>query len=141
LGPSHYGISPYSHGTGSEGGLLADGPALLREMDQVGMLLDVTHLADQSFWEALDIFQGPVLASHHNCRALVPGDRQLADDQIKEIVRRDGMIGAALDAWMLYPNWIRGQTQPDVVTLENYADHIDHVCQLAGNTKHSAIGS
>lgn len=141
LGPSHYGVSPYSHGTGSEGGLLADGPALLREMDRVGMLLDVTHLADQSFWEALDIFQGPVLASHHNCRALVPADRQLADDQIKALIQRGAVIGAAFDAWMLQPGWVIGVTQPDKCTLENVVDHIDHICQLAGNANHCGMGT
>ncbi|HLJ11851.1 MAG TPA: membrane dipeptidase, partial [Planctomycetaceae bacterium] len=141
LGPSHYGVSPYSHGTGSEGGLLAQGPALLREMDQVGMLLDVTHLADQSFWEALDIFQGPVLASHHNCRALVPGDRQLADDQIKALIQRGAVIGAAFDAWMLTPGWVIGVTQPDSCTLEKVVDHIDHICQLAGNANHCGMGT
>ena len=141
LGPSHYGISPYSHGTGSEGGLLAEGPALLREMDKVGMILDVTHLADQSFWEALDIFQGPVLASHHNCRALVPADRQLADEQIKALIQRGAVIGAAFDAWMLTPGWVIGVTQPDHCTLENVVDHIDHICQLAGNAKHCGMGT
>ena len=141
LGPSHYGVSPYSHGTGSEGGLLGEGPALLREMDKVGMLLDVTHLADQSFWEALGIFQGPVLASHHNCRALVSGDRQLADEQIKALIARGAVIGAAFDAWMLTPGWVIGVTQPDNCTLENVVDHIDHICQLAGNANHCGMGT
>ncbi|MBS0264100.1 MAG: membrane dipeptidase [Planctomycetes bacterium] len=141
LGPSHYGVSPYSHGTGSEGGLLADGPALLREMDKVGMILDVTHLADQSFWEALDIFQGPVLASHHNCRSLVNADRQLADDQIKALLKRGAVIGAAFDAWMLQPGWVIGVTQPDQCTLENVVNHIDHICQLAGNARHCGMGT
>jgi membrane dipeptidase len=141
LGPSHYGVSPYTHGTGSEGGLLADGPALLREMDKFGMILDVTHLADQSFWESLDVFQGPVLASHHNCRALVPADRQLADDQIKALLKRGAVIGAAFDAWMLQPGWVIGVTQPDRCTLENVVDHIDHICQLAGNARHCGMGT
>lgn len=141
LGPSHYGVSPYSHGTGSEGGLLPEGPALLREMDRVGMLLDVTHLADQSFWEALDIFQGPVLASHHNCRALVPGDRQLADDQIRALIARGAVIGAAFDCWMLQPGWVIGVTQPETCSLENVVDHIDHICQLAGNARHCGLGT
>jgi membrane dipeptidase len=141
LGPSHYGVSPYTHGTGSEGGLLEQGPELLREMDRVGMLLDVTHLADQSFWEALDIFQGPVLASHHNCRSLVPADRQLTDDQIKALISRGAVIGAAFDAWMLQRGWIIGLTQPDNCTLENVVDHIDHICQLAGNANHCGMGT
>ncbi len=142
LGPSHYGENPYCFGTGTPGGLKADGPALLKEMDKAGMILDVTHLADQSFWEALDVFQGPVLASHHNCRTLVESDRQLADEQIKVLIERGAVIGAAMDAWMLQPGWKRGVTQPsDACTLETVVDHIDHVCQIAGNTNHCGIGS
>src|SRR5207253_8294789 len=110
VGPAHYGVSPYAHGTGTEGGLFEPGPALLREMQRVGMILDVTHLSDQCFDEALDIYGGPVLASHHNCRALVPDQRQLTDDQIKRLLSRGAVIGTALDTWMLYPGWERGKT-------------------------------
>ena len=138
---SHYGVSAYAHGTGTEGGLTELGKPILEAMDRVGMILDLTHLADEAFWEAVDIFKGPVMASHNNCRAMVPGDRQFTDDQLKVIIERGGVIGAALDAWMLYPGWIKGETQPEVVGLGAVADHIDHVCQLAGNTKHAGIGS
>jgi membrane dipeptidase len=143
IGPAHYGVSPYAHGTGTEGGLFPLGKPLLREMEKVGMILDATHLADQSFDEALDAYNGPVLASHHNCRALVPDQRQLTDDQIKRLIGRGAVIGSALDAWMLVPNWIRGETQPEHVgvRLANMVDHIDRVCQLAGNAKHAAIGT
>jgi membrane dipeptidase len=138
---SHYGVSAYAHGTGTEGGLTEQGAVLLREMDKAGMALDLTHLADIAFWEALEHFDGPVLASHNNCRALVPNQRQFTDEQIKAVIERDGVIGAALDAWMLYPNWQRGETDPSVLPLSSVADHIDHVCQLAGNCQHAAIGS
>ncbi len=138
---SHYGVSAYSHGTGTEGGLTPGGSALLREMDQAGIALDLTHLADAAFWEALEHFDGRVLASHNNCRALVPNQRQFTDEQLKAIIEREGVIGAALDAWMLYPNWQRGKTDPAVLPLSSVADHIDHVCQLAGNCQHAAIGS
>jgi len=142
LGPAHYGENPYCFGTGSEGGLKEEGPALLKEMDAAGMLLDVTHLADQSFWEALEIYQGPVLASHHNCRALVPGDRQLDDRQIKVLIERGAVIGAAMDAWMIQPGWVKGVTKPgDDCSLSKLVDHIDHICQIAGNAKHCGIGS
>ena len=140
-GLAHYGRGQHAYGTGVTGPLSSAGIELLRVMDDLGMILDVTHLCDQSMAQAFEYFDGPVLASHHNCRALVPGDRQLADDQIKRLISRGAVIGAAFDAWMLYPNWIRGQTQPEVVSLEAAADHIDHVCQLAGNTKHSALGT
>jgi membrane dipeptidase len=141
VGLAHYGIGQYAHGTATDGPLSEAGIKLLREMDRLKMICDVTHLSDSSMAMAFDIFGGPMLASHHNCRALVPGDRQLADEQIKKLIKRDAVIGVALDAWMLYPNWIRGQTKPEVVGLEAVADHIDHVCQLAGNCRHSAIGT
>jgi membrane dipeptidase len=143
IGPAHYGVSPYAHGTGTEGGLFPLGRPLLQAMERVGMILDVTHLSDQCFDEALAIYGGPVLASHHNCRALVPDQRQLTDDQIRQLVARGAVIGSALDAWMMVPGWVRGQTKPlDVgVRLEHLVDHVDHVCQLAGNARHAAIGT
>ena len=141
VGPAHYGQNCYAHGTGVSGPLSSRGPELLQEFDRVGMILDVTHLCDQSMAEALDLFGGHVLASHHNCRALVPGDRQLSDEQIKQLIQRNAVIGVALDAWMLYPNWVRGETKPEVVGLSAAVDQIDHVCQLAGNARHSGIGS
>jgi membrane dipeptidase len=141
VGPVHYGISAYAHGTGSPGGLTAKGRDLLKAMAEVGMILDVTHLADKSFWEAVELFQGPLLASHHNCRSLVPGDRQLTDEQINLLIQRGSVIGAAFDAWMLYPEWVPGQTPNTAVSLEAVVDHIDHVCQLAGNARHSALGT
>lgn len=143
IGPAHYGLSPYAHGTGTLGGFFPEGPELLREMQRVGMILDVTHLSDQCFDEALDLWGGRVLASHHNCRALVPDQRQLTDDQIKQLAARGAVIGSVFDCWMLYPNWIRGQTKPleAGVTINTVVDHIDHVCQVAGNARHAAIGS
>ncbi|MGH9396680.1 MAG: dipeptidase [Terriglobia bacterium] len=137
----HYGKNAYAHGTGSPGGLTASGRELLKAMESVGMILDVTHLADESFRQAVNLFQGPILASHHNCRSLVPGDRQLTDDQIRYLIERDSVIGAALDDWMLYPGWIIGSTSNSVVTMERVVDHMDHICQLAGNARHIAIGS
>jgi membrane dipeptidase len=143
IGPTHYGVSPYGHGTGTVGGLFAPGRPLLKEMEHVGMILDVTHLSDQCFDEALDVYGGPVLASHHNCRALVPDQRQLTDDQIKRLVSRGAVIGAAMDDWMLVPGWVRGQTRPEDsgVSLATVVDHIDRVCQLAGDARHAAIGT
>jgi len=141
IGLAHYGVGQYAHGTATDGPLSEAGVKVLKEMERVGMICDVTHLSDQSMAMAFEIFGGRMLASHHNCRSLVPGDRQLTDEQIKKLIARDAVIGVALDAWMLYPNWIRGQTKPEVVGLEAVADHIDHVCQLAGNCRHSAIGT
>jgi len=141
IGLAHYGRGQYAYGTATDGPLSEAGVKLLKEMEKVGMIYDVTHSSDISMAQALDTFGGRILASHHNCRALVPGDRQLTDEQIKKLIQRNAVIGVALDAWMLYPNWIRGQTKPEVVALDAVANHIDHVCQLAGNCRHSAIGT
>ena len=141
VGPAHYGVSPYAHGTGTEGGLFPPGKPLLKEMQRVGMILDVTHLSDQCFDEALDIYEGPVLASHHNNRTLVPNQRQLSDDQTKRLISRGAVIGIALDNWMLYKGWVRGESDPKLVKLEDMVDHIDRVCQFAGNARHVGIGT
>ena len=143
LGPAHYGPGIYAFGTDSDGSLGAKGRALLEEMDRLGMILDVTHLSDTCFWEAVDRYHGPIWASHQNCRAIVPGCRQFSDQQLKVLIERGAVIGAALDAWMLSPGWVRGTTTPEQagVTMQAVADQIDHVCQLAGNAQHSGIGS
>jgi len=143
LGPAHYGPGVYAFGTDSTGGLAKNGRALIQKMSELGIILDVTHLCDESFWEAVELFKGPLWASHNNCRALVKNNRQFSDDQLKVIIERGGVIGAAFDAWMLYPNWIRGETTPKSaeVTLETVVDHIDHICQLAGNANHVGLGT
>ncbi len=141
VGPVHYGRGQYAYGTATDGPLSGRGVELLKEFMRIGMILDVTHLCDRSFFEALELYDGPILASHHNCRALVPGDRQLSDEQIKLLIEREAVIGTAFDAWMMFPGWQRGVTQPSVVGIEAAADHIDHISQLAGTTRHCAIGT
>lgn len=141
VGLSHYGQSSYANGTGCEGGLTDAGPDLLAAMDDAGLILDMTHLAQEAFWEAESLFDGPVLASHCNCRALVPGGRQLDDEQLAAIVDRDGVVGVAMDTWMLQEGWEKGVYNEVTATLETVVDHIDHICELAGDTEHVAIGS
>ena len=143
LGPAHYGAGRYSPGTGAEGGLSSLGRDLLKQMMELGIILDVTHLTDEAFWEALELFDGPVWASHNNCRALVPHQRQFSDEQIKVLLERDAVIGMAFDAWMMHEGWVRGVTPPQTsgVNLERIVLHIDHICQLAGNAQHVGIGT
>ena len=143
IGPAHYGPGRYAPGTGMTGGLTKEGRELVKEMDKLGMVLDATHLTDEGFDEALDLFQGQVWASHHNCRTLVPHQRQLNDEQIKRLVERDAVIGGCLDVWMLKPNLIQRQINPREVgaNLEVLIDHYDHICQITGNSLHIAIGS
>jgi membrane dipeptidase len=143
VGPAHYGPGTYAQGTHATGGIGERGRELLNEMERLNIILDATHLCDDSFWEAMEHFQGRVWASHSNCRALVPHERQFTDEQLKLLIDRGAVIGAALDAWMMVPGWTRGKTTPQEagVTLEHMVDHIDHVCQLAGNARHSGIGT
>ena len=138
---AHFGTSQYSGGTGTAEPLTDRGFALLQAMQECGLILDLTHTAEPAFYQALDHFSGPVLASHTNCRALVPGDRQFSDDQLRRLIARDAVIGTALDAWMLVPGFIVGQTEPGDLSLTAAADHIDHVCQLAGTARHAALGT
>lgn len=141
IGPAHYGPGRYAGGTGVEGGLTELGNELLAGMAELGIALDISHLSDQAFWEALQRFGGPVIASHNNCRALVPHQRQLDDDQLKALFERDAVIGAAADDWMLEPGWSKRRSSNAGVGLQRVCDHIDHVCQLAGNSLHAGIGS
>lgn len=143
IGPAHYGPGTYAQGTGATGGIGQRGRDLLGRMESLNMILDATHLCDESFWEALNYFNGAVWASHSNCRALVPNDRQFSDEQLMELIKRGAVIGSAFDAWMLSPTWKRGKSTPESedVSLASVVDHIDHICQLAGNSRHAAIGS
>jgi membrane dipeptidase len=143
IGPAHYGPGTYAGGTDTTGGLPAAGKELLKEMDRLGMILDISHLNDDCFFEALNIYKGPVWASHNNCRVFVPHNRQLSDDQIRELIRRDAVIGIALDAWMMVPGWKRGESTPEntVVSLKHAIRNMQHICELAGNSNHAAIGS
>jgi len=143
VGPAHYGPGRYANGTDSTGHLNVMGKELLRIMDRLGMILDVTHLCDEAFWDALDLYKGPIWASHNNCRAFVDHNRQFSDEMIKALIERGAVIGIALDAWMMVPNWVRGESTPRGMNcgMEIMANNIDHVCQLAGNANHVAIGS
>jgi len=143
LGPAHYGPGRYAHGTDASGPLPAAGKELIKEMQRLGIILDVTHLCDECFWDALDIYDGPLWASHQNCRTLAPWNRQFADDQIKAVIERGGILGMAFDAIMMVPGWkhLRSKPADFQLTLERIVDHVDHICQLAGNAKHVGIGT
>jgi membrane dipeptidase len=144
IGPAHFGPGRYAAGTHSDGGgLTIAGKELLKKMDELNIALDATHLTDKGFFEAMEIFNGTVWASHQNCRALVAGERQFSDDQIKLIIERDGVIGGALDTWMLHPSFEMAKSSPKEmgINLEKLVDHFDHICQLAGNCNHIGFGS
>ncbi len=147
----HCGSGPYAAGTTAQGGVTPAGFELLSEMRRLGMILDVTHLTDEAFGEALGAYDGPLIATHSNCRALAPHQRQWADEHINRLLQRGAVIGAVLDIWMLKP-WPQHFFAPDgyraidsvprdQAKLSLVVDHIDHICQLAGDCAHVAIGT
>jgi len=143
IGPAHYGPGRYANGTDATGKMGAQGLALLKEIERLNIMMDATHLCDDAFWQALDNFNGHVWASHNNCRALVDHNRQYSDEMIRALIDRGAVIGAALDAWMMVPGWVRGQSTPKGMTcnLEVMIDHVDHICQIAGNALHVGMGT
>ena len=143
VGPAHFGPGRYSPGTHKAGPLTALGLELLAEMDALGMILDVTHLTDEAFDQALECYSGPIWASHSNARALTPIQRHLSDDQIRRLIERGAVIGGIFDAWALDPRFIDYVSDPWAldIRLERIVDHWDHICELAGNTEHVAIGT
>lgn len=143
VGPAHYGPGRYANGTDATGHLNEQGKALLKKMEELNIILDATHLCDDAFWDAMDLFNGTIWASHNNCRALVDHNRQFSDDMIRTLIAKDAVIGGALDAWMMVPGWVRQQSEPRAMgcNLEKMIDHMDHICQIAGNSLHVGIGS
>ncbi|MBX5449673.1 dipeptidase [Thermogemmatispora sp.] len=131
--------SRYCGGNGRPGPLTPEGRRLLQHMERVGLVLDTSHMAEESFWQALEHFSGVVIASHSNCRALVDSPRHLSDAMIRAIAARGGVIGIAPINPFLYSDWKRSQPFP--VSLRRVVEHIDHVCQLVGSADHVGIGS
>jgi len=143
VGLSHFGPGRYAPGTKSRGPLTSLGLELLDEMARLKLILDVTHLTDEGFDQALAYYGGPVWASHCNVRKLVPTQRQLTDEQIRQLINRGAVIGGMLDCWAMDIRFIDTVSDPWQldIRLERLVDHWDHICQLAGDSLHVAIGS
>lgn len=142
VGPA-WQATRYCGGTRAPGPLTPAGQALMGELTQAGLILDVSHMAEESFWQALDRFDGIVIASHSNCRAFVSpelADRHLSDEMIRALIDRDGVIGIVFFNKFLVPDLPPDQPKA-AVTLADVVRHIDHICQIAGNARHVAIGS
>lgn len=143
LGLSHFGPGRYADGTKTSGRIHPEGLELLKVAGELNLILDVTHLTDYGFEQALDVYEGPIWASHHNVRAIVPNQRQLTDGQIKKLVGRGAVIGGMLDCWAMDIRFIDTVSDPWQldIRLEHLVDHWDHICQLVGNSEHIGIGS
>jgi len=130
-------------GTREPGPLTDDGRALLMEMSALGFTLDLSHMDEQAALQALDCYPGAMIVSHANAAALIAnyaGNRLLGDNLIKRILSRDGIIGVVPYCRFLRNDW-KPEEGRDNLTLETLADHIDHICQLAGDVKRVGIGS
>jgi len=131
----------YAGGTGTPGPITDLGRDLVRVLDQHKLIHDASHLAEESFWNLLDITQGPIIASHSNCRAIVgvdPFERHLSDEMIRAIIHRGGIIGINFFDKFLLP---AAEYQKRRATLGDVVAHIRHVCDLAGNADHIGIGT
>ncbi len=145
VGITHFGANSYGHGTGTPGGLYPTAYPLMDAFADTKMIIDLTHAADITFWQILDYWDGPIHASHCNCRALVPGQRHLSDEMIKAVCERDGVIGAVFAEPMLNPQWDWDDPRTHYTnasrSMKAVIEHVDHICQLVGNTDHVAIGT
>lgn len=140
IGPA-WDDTRYAHGAWrGGGGFTSAGYQLMEVMADLGFILDITHLSEEASLEALERYQGIVVATHSNARALVPGERQLSDEQIRLLAEREGMVGVVLFNGFLKPDYAK--TDPkESVTLDALVAQIDYVCQLLGDARHVGIGS
>jgi membrane dipeptidase len=142
---THFGSNTYGHGTGTRGGLFPPAYPLMDALRKAGIVLDLTHAAELAFWQILEYWDGPVHASHCNCRALVPGQRHLSDEMIRTIAGREGVVGMVFAEQMLNPSWVWEDRATHRLTatrsMAAVAEHVDHVCQLLGSVDHIALGT
>ncbi len=135
----------YAGGTREPGPLSVDGRRLLAAMAEFGFILDLSHMDEPAAMEALDLYEGPVVATHVNCLALLPDfptNRHFSDRLMRGIVERDGIVGSVVFNNFLKSGWsTRGGSRREEVPLERVVAHIDHICQLAGDSRHAGIGS
>ena len=141
IGPA-WMASRYCGGTGEPGPLTDEGLRLLRLMQELNMILDTTHMAEQAFFQAVDTYGGPIIASHSNPRAYVDGDRHLSDEMIRALVLRDGVIGSVPFNSFLVRDWSRRRGDPkDAANISHVVRAIDRVCQIAGDALHAGLGT
>ena len=119
----------YAGGNAEPGPLTAKGRALLEAMAALGVALDLSHLAEEAAWEALRVYEGPVCATHANCRALVPSERHLSDGLLRALAGREGVLGLVPFNAFLDPAWKRGMAR---LPLEAFFRHKAHAEALMG---------
>src|SRR5215211_5706492 len=135
----------YCGGTGEPGPLTPDGRELIAAMADFNFVLDLSHMDEAAALESLDRYEGPVMATHANCAALMKGsdtNRHLPDHVIEGLIERDGVIGVIPLNSFLKVGWVRKSgSRREEVSLDVLIAHIDHICQIAGDSLHTGIGS
>ena len=128
LGWNEKNILAGSHATG--GGLTQKGREYVAEAQRLGILIDVSHISDEAFWDIMEIANGPVIASHSNSRAVWNVSRNITDEMFLAICRTGGVVGINLYSDFLgdHPN------------LDTVCDHILHFLSLDPSGKHVALG-
>jgi membrane dipeptidase len=142
IGPAWAGTR-FCGGTREPGPLTDEGRALLEAMSELGFTLDISHMDELSARQSLDLYEGPIIASHANAAALLPGydgNRLLPDDVIKGLIVRDSIIGVVPFCMFLKTGWKMGDRRDDI-TLVTLAAHVDYICQIAGDARHVGLGS
>ena len=140
VGPA-WQATRYSAGTGEAGRLTSLGYGLLEVMSSFNAILDLSHLAEFAFYEAIDNYPGALLASHSNPHRFSPSDRQLTDDMIRRIAERDSVMGIVPFNEFCQENWKSARDHKHDVTVSTVLDMIDHVCQVTGSARHVGIGT
>ena len=143
IGPAWVGTR-YSGGWKEPGPLTKEGRELLSAMADYNFILDLSHMDELASIEALDMYRGPIVGTHGNCLALMPtsdSNRHFSDRIIEGIIERDGVVGVVPYNSYLKVGWTVGKHSRDEVPLGVVADHIDHICQIAGDSLHAGIGS
>ncbi|HEY1922126.1 MAG TPA: membrane dipeptidase [Tepidisphaeraceae bacterium] len=128
----------YAGGNAAPGPLTPDGIKLIKQLDQLGVIHDASHLAEESFWQLLEKSPGPLIASHSNCRSIVPGDRQLSDEMIRAVAKRGGVIGINFYDRFLLPQNEQGNRRAN---LKDVTTHAKHMCDLVGSANHVGLGT
>jgi membrane dipeptidase len=135
----------YCGGTGEPGPLTPEGRELIAAMADFNFILDLSHMDEAAAHESLDRYEGPVMATHANCAALLKGsetNRHLPDPIIEGLIERDGVIGLVPFNTFLKVGWLRKNgSRREEVSLDTLIAHIDHICQIAGDSLHTGIGS
>lgn len=132
IGPA-WSRTRYSGGTWGPGGLTDLGVQLLKAMKRKRVILDLSHLADQAVADAFALWRGPIMASHSNARAIVPGVRQVTDATVAEVAQRGGIVGISF-----YPSHLRASGR---TTLADVVRHAVHHARAAGGPEHVGLGT